>query len=146
MQVRVLNGPNLGRLGTREPDVYGATTHAQLAARLVGLGTELGLDVTVEQTDAEHELLAALHSAADEGAAVVLNAGALTHTSVALRDACAQLRSSLVEVHISNVHAREAFRHHSYVSAVATGVIVGLGVRGYELALRWLADEDVPRR
>lgn len=140
MQVRVLNGPNLGRLGTREPDVYGATTHGQLARRCVELGVELGLDVRVHQTDAEHELLGWLHAAADDAVAVVLNPGGLTHTSVALRDACAQLVAPLVEVHVSNVHAREEFRRHSYVSPVATGVVAGLGVRGYELALRWLAE------
>lgn len=141
MQVRVLNGPNLGRLGTREPEVYGSTTHEQLAARCVELGNELGLDVRVHQTDAEHELLGWLHDAADDAVAVVLNPGGLTHTSVALRDACAQLVAPLVEVHVSNVHAREEFRRHSYVSPVATGVVAGLGVRGYELALRWLAEE-----
>lgn len=141
MQVRVLNGPNLGRLGTREPEVYGSTTHAQLAARCVELGNELGLDVRVHQTDAEHELLGWLHAAADDAVPVVLNPGGLTHTSVALRDACAQLVAPLVEVHVSNVHAREEFRRHSYVSPVATGVVAGLGVRGYELALRWLAED-----
>ena len=141
MQVRVLNGPNLGRLGTREPEVYGATTHEELAQRCVEFGNELGLDVRVHQTDAEHELLGWLHAAADEAVPVVLNPGGLTHTSVALRDACAQLVAPLVEVHVSNVHAREEFRRHSYVSPVATGVVAGLGVRGYELALRWLAEE-----
>jgi len=141
VQVRVLNGPNLGRLGTREPEVYGATTHEELAQRCVEFGNELGLDVRVHQTDAEHELLGWLHAAADEAVPVVLNPGGLTHTSVALRDACAQLVAPLVEVHVSNVHAREEFRRHSYVSPVATGVVAGLGVRGYELALRWLAEE-----
>lgn len=139
MRVRVLNGPNLGRLGTREPEVYGATTHAELAERCVAVGEELGLDVTVAQSDAEHELIGWLHEAADAGDAVVLNPAGLTHTSVALRDACALLDGPLVEVHISNVHAREDFRRHSYVSPVATAVLAGLGVDGYEVALRWLA-------
>ena len=138
-RVLVLNGPNLGRLGAREPEVYGTTTHPELAALCVRGGAELGLAVQVRQTDSEAELLGWLHEAADAGVAVVLNAGALTHTSVALRDACAARTAPLVEVHISNVHAREEFRHHSYISAVASGVIVGLGVEGYVLALSWLA-------
>jgi 3-dehydroquinate dehydratase II len=139
MKVFVLNGPNLGRLGTRQVDVYGLTTYAGLAETCVRTGKELGLDVEVRQTDAEAEMLGWLHTAADESAAVVLNPGAWSHYSYALRDACALLRAPLVEVHISNIHAREEFRHHSVVSAVATGVICGLGVQGYRLALRWLA-------
>jgi 3-dehydroquinate dehydratase-2 len=139
MRVYVLNGPNLGRLGTREPSVYGSTSYADLVALCETTAKELGLDVDVRQTDAEHELLGWLHHAADEGAAVVLNAAAWTHTSVAVRDACAQLTGPLIEVHISNVHGREEFRHHSYLSAVATGVIVGLGIDGYRLALEHLA-------
>ena len=139
MKVFVLNGPNLGRLGTRQVDVYGLTTYAELAEMCVRTGKELGLDVEVRQTDAEAEMLGWLHTAADESAAVVLNPGAWSHYSYALRDACALLRAPLVEVHISNIHAREEFRHHSVVSAVATGVICGLGVDGYRLALRWLA-------
>ncbi|MEV1144759.1 type II 3-dehydroquinate dehydratase [Micromonospora sp. NPDC049799] len=138
-RVYVLNGPNLGRLGTRQPEVYGATTYADLVALCEATGRELGLDVTVRQTDAEHELLGWLHAAADEEAAVVLNPAAWSHYSVAVRDACALLRAPLVEVHISNIHAREEFRHHSVVSAVATGVICGLGVDGYRLALHHLA-------
>ena len=139
MNVLVLNGPNLGRLGTREPDVYGATTYADLVELCERTGRELGLDVSVRQTDHEGEMLGWLHEAADLGHAVVLNAGAWTHYSIAVRDACSQLTAPLLEVHISNVHKREEFRHHSYISAVATGVIVGLGVQGYVLALRWLA-------
>src|SRR4029453_4683755 len=99
----------------------------------------LGLDVTVRQTDAEHELLGWLHAAADERAAVVFKPGAGSHYSYGARDACAWLRAPLVEVHLSNIHAREEFRHHSVVSAVATGVICGLGVDGYRLALEHLA-------
>ena len=138
--VLVLNGPNLGRLGRREPDVYGRTTYADLVALCENTGAQLGLAVSVRQTEHEGELLGWLHEAADAGTPVVLNAAAWTHTSVAVRDACAQLTAPLVEVHITNVHAREAFRHHSYISAVASGVIVGLGVRGYALALRWVAE------
>jgi 3-dehydroquinate dehydratase II len=138
-RVYVLNGPNLGRLGTREPDVYGATTYADLVAMVESEGKVLGLDVAVRQTDAEHEMLAWLHAAADEQAPVVLNPGAWSHYSYAVRDACSQLRAPLVEVHISNIHAREEFRHHSVVSAVATGVIAGLGIDGYRLALQHIA-------
>ncbi len=140
--VLVLNGANLGRLGTREPAVYGSTTYAELVALCERTSAELGLAVEVRQTDHEGELLGWLHAAADSGTPVVLNAGAWTHTSVAVRDACSQLTAPLVEVHISNVHAREEFRHHSYLSAVASGVIVGLGVAGYALALRWIAGAD----
>ncbi len=138
-RVYVLNGPNLGRLGTRQVDVYGVMSYADLVALCESTGTGLGLDVVVRQTDAEHEMLAWLHAAADEQAPVVLNPGAWSHYSYALRDACAMLRARLVEVHISNIHAREDFRHHSVVSAVATGVICGLGVDGYRLALQHLA-------
>ena len=138
--VLVLNGPNLGRLGTREPAVYGHTTYADLVTLCKRSGRELGLSVAVRQTDHEGEMLGWIHEAADAETPVVLNAAGWTHTSVALRDACSQLRAPLVEVHISNVHAREEFRHHSYISAVASGVIVGLGVSGYTLALRWIAE------
>ena len=141
MKVLVLNGPNLGRLGTREPQIYGATSHLQLAELCMGTGKELGLDVEVRQTDNESEMLGWLHGAADASTPVILNAGAWTHYSIAVRDACASLTGPLVEVHISNVHAREEFRHHSVVSAVATGVIAGLGVAGYDLALRYIAGE-----
>jgi 3-dehydroquinate dehydratase-2 len=137
--VLVLNGPNLGRLGQREPEVYGRTTHDDLAAMIESEAAELGLSAVVRQSDSEAQLIGWVHGAADAGNPVILNAGGLTHTSIALRDACAELRAPLIEVHISNVHAREEFRHHSYLSAVATGVIVGLGVQGYLLALRYLA-------
>jgi 3-dehydroquinate dehydratase-2 len=139
MTVHVLNGPNLGRLGRRQPEIYGSTTYDDLVAIVEREAADLGLKVMVRQTDSEAELLGWVHAAADAAEPVVLNAGALTHTSVALRDACAELTAPLIEVHISNVHAREDFRHHSYLSAVATGVIVGLGVQGYLLALRYLA-------
>ena len=137
--VWVLNGVNLGRLGTREPGVYGSTTYAQLADRLIAVGGELGLDVDVRQTDDEATMIGWLQSAADGGIPVVLNPAAWSHYSIALRDAVAQRTADLIEVHISNVHAREEFRHHSVISAVASGVIAGLGTGGYELALRFLA-------
>jgi 3-dehydroquinate dehydratase II len=135
----VLNGPNLGRLGTREPDVYGRTTFADLMRLCEETGSRLGVDVTVRQTDAEHEMLGWLHAAADEGADVVLNPAAWSHYNIAVRDACGMLTGRLVEVHISNIHTREEFRHHSVVSAMATGVIAGLGVDGYRLAIEHLA-------
>ncbi|MEY7974332.1 type II 3-dehydroquinate dehydratase [Saccharomonospora xinjiangensis] len=137
--VHVLNGPNLGRLGTREPGVYGSTTYADLVRLCTETGSELGLDVTVRQTDHEGELVGWLHEAADAAAPVILNAGAWTHYSIAVRDAAAQLRAPWIEVHISNVYAREPFRHHSVLSDIATGVVAGLGVDGYRLALRWLS-------
>jgi 3-dehydroquinate dehydratase II len=143
--VLVLNGPNLGRLGRREPEVYGSTTHEELVTLIEREAGELGLTAVVRQSDNEADLLNWIHAAADAGDPVILNAGALTHTSVALRDACAELSAPLIEVHISNVHKREEFRHHSYLSAVATGVIVGLGVQGYMLALRYLASLGTER-
>ena len=133
MSVLVLNGPNLGRLGTREPEVYGRTTYAELDA----LCREAGAD-DVRQTDDEATMIGWLHEAADTGADVVINPGAWSHYSYALRDACTLVTGRLVEVHISQTHAREAFRHHSVVSAVATATITGLGVEGYRAALRYL--------
>ncbi|MFD5250917.1 type II 3-dehydroquinate dehydratase [Amycolatopsis sp. NPDC058340] len=139
MKVLVLNGPNLGRLGLREPGIYGSATHADLAATCVETGKELGIDVEVRQTDHEGEMVGWLHEAADAGWPVVLNAAAWTHYSIAVRDAAAQLTAPLIELHISNVHKREQFRHHSVLSDIATAVIAGLGVDGYPLALRWMA-------
>jgi len=138
-RVNVVNGPNLGRLGRREPDVYGRATHDDLVAMIEREAADLGLDVLVRQSDSEAQLLQWVHAAADAGEPLILNAGGLTHTSVPLRDACAELSAPLIEVHISNVYAREEFRRHSYVSPVATGVIVGLGAQGYLLALRYLS-------
>lgn len=139
MKALVLNGPNLGRLGSREPSIYGSETYADLVTLCERTATELGIEVEVRQTDHEGDMLGWLHEAADAGNPVVLNAGAWTHYSIAVRDACAMLTAPLIEVHISNVHQRESFRHTSYLSAVATGSIVGLGVEGYRLALSWLA-------
>ena len=139
MTILVLNGPNLGRLGPREPVIYGDASYTDLVALCRDAASELGVEVDVRQTDSEAELIGWLHEAADAAAPVVLNAAALSHTSIAIGDACAQLTAPLVEVHISNVHKREPFRHHSYVSAHASGLIVGLGFAGYALALRWLA-------
>ncbi|WP_423488970.1 type II 3-dehydroquinate dehydratase [Mycobacteroides sp. PCS013] len=137
MTIQVLNGPNLGRLGKREAAVYGSVTYEELVSLVGSEADSLGVDVQVRQTDSEAELLGWIHDAADAKDPVILNAGAFTHTSVALRDACAELTAGLIEVHISNVYAREEFRHKSYLSGLATGVIVGLGVQGYLLALRY---------
>lgn len=137
-RVLVLNGPNLGRLGRRQPHIYGSLTHDALAEHLVGTGRGLGLDVEVRQTDSEAEMLGWLHEAADAKLPVVLNPAAWTHYSIAVADAVAQV-DVVIEVHISNVHAREQFRHHSVVSQYATGVIVGLGLGGYDLALTHIA-------
>ncbi len=138
-RVLVLNGVNLGRLGSREPLVYGSTTHAELAATCVETGAQLGLDVEVRQTDDEAQMIGWVHEAADADLPVVLNSAAWSHYSYALRDACAQLTAPLIEVHISQTHAREQFRHHSVISAVATATITGLGIEGYRAALRFLA-------
>jgi 3-dehydroquinate dehydratase-2 len=139
MTIQVLNGANLGRLGTREPEIYGSTTYAQLVDLIETAARELGMDVVVRQTDDEGQLLRWIHEATDAGHPVVLNPASWSHTSIALHDALAALNTPLVEVHISNVHKREPFRHHSYVSSVADGVIAGLGVEGYVLALQWMS-------
>jgi 3-dehydroquinate dehydratase-2 len=143
--VLVLNGPNLGRLGSREPLIYGDTTHAELVELCERAGAELGLAVEVRQSDAEADLIGWIHEAADTHTPVVINAGAYTHTSIAIADAIAARTAPVVEVHISNVHKREEFRHHSYISAVASGVIVGLGVEGYVLALSWISSSGAGR-
>lgn len=142
MRVLVLNGPNLGRLGSREPDVYGHQDFPALVASCERVGKELGLDVEVRQTDDEAELVRWLHEAADERLPVVLNPAAFTHYSYALRDACAQRTAPLVEVHLTNPATRESFRHTSVVAGVATGTVAGFGLRSYELALRAIAAES----
>jgi len=136
----VLNGVNLGRLGTREPVKYGTTTYAELVALCEQTGKELGVEVEVRQTNVEAELIGWLHEAGDRSIPVVLNPAAWSHYSLALRDACAMLTAPLVELHITNIHKREEFRHHSVISGVADGVIAGLGIAGYPLALRWLTE------
>lgn len=141
-RVLLLNGPNLGRLGVREPDVYGALSYADLVEAGGRWGSELGLDVEVRQTDDESELVGWLHEAVDTRADVVLNPAAFTHYSYALRDAAAQVTKGglrLVEVHISNPYAREEFRHLSVVGPVATGTVAGFGFDSYRLALLALA-------
>lgn len=133
--VLVLNGPNLGRLGSREPEIYGSLTFEMLEKQCRETATGLGLSVDVRQTDDEAELVRWLHEAADAKWPVVLNPAAFTHYSYALRDACAQLRAPLIEVHITNPAAREEFRHTSVVAGVATGTIAGFGADSYRLAL-----------
>jgi 3-dehydroquinate dehydratase-2 len=140
--IQVLNGANLGRLGTREPAVYGTTTHAQLVELVETAAAQLGLHVQVRQTDDEGQLLRWVHEATDAADPIVVNPGGWTHTSVVLRDALAAHPGPVLEVHLSNIHRREEFRHHSYVSGVVTGVLAGLGVDGYVLALRYLAARD----
>lgn len=135
-KVYVLNGPNLNLLGLREPEIYGADTLDDIAGRLEDKAKELGLDVEVRQSNHEGHLCDWLHEAQAEGAkAVLLNAGAFTHTSLALYDAIRSIKTPVIEVHISNPQAREAYRHKSYVAMAAKGTIAGFGAYGYELAL-----------
>lgn len=138
-RVLVLNGPNLGRLGKREPSVYGSATYGDLVALCESSGTLLGLDVDVRQTEHEGQLITWVHEACDAATPIVLNAGALTHYSYALMDALKMRTAPLVEVHISNIAAREGFRHESVITPVADGIIAGFGFQGYELALRAVA-------
>ncbi|MET0987889.1 MAG: type II 3-dehydroquinate dehydratase [Steroidobacteraceae bacterium] len=136
-KILLLNGPNLNLLGTREPGIYGAGTLADITARLQTLAGELGHEIEAYQSNSEAELIGRIQSAPSVGVAYILfNPAAFTHTSIALRDALLAVGLPFIEVHLSNVHARESFRHHSYFSDVAHGTIVGLGAMGYELALR----------
>jgi len=139
----LLNGPNLGRLGVREPEIYGTATMTDLRAVAASWGSDLGLEVDVRQTDDEAELVSWLHEARDAPAHVVLNPAAFTHYSYALRDAAAPIPQAglcLIEVHLSNPHTREDFRHYSVVSGVATGTIAGFGFDSYHLALIAISD------
>jgi 3-dehydroquinate dehydratase II len=137
--VLVLNGPNLNLLGRRQPEIYGRETLADVEAACRDLAGTLGLAIDFRQSNAEHELIEAIHAARENAAAIVINPAAYTHTSVALLDALSAFEGPVIEVHISNVHRREAFRHHSYVSQRADGVIAGFGTEGYLLALRRVA-------
>jgi 3-dehydroquinate dehydratase-2 len=133
----LLNGPNLNLLGTREPAVYGAATLASIEQRSAAVAKELGHELTAFQSNAEHELIDRIHRAKGEGVAfIIFNPAGFSHTSVALRDALLGVAVPFIEVHLSNIHAREPFRRHSYFSDVAVGSVVGLGALGYELAIR----------
>ncbi len=133
----LLNGPNLNLLGTREPGLYGADTLETIVQRAAALARELGHELVARQSNAEHELVEIVQKAPAEGVSfLILNPGAFTHTSVALRDAILGVGLPFIEVHLSNVHAREPFRRHSYFSDIAVGQVVGLGALGYELAVR----------
>jgi 3-dehydroquinate dehydratase-2 len=138
-RILVLHGPNLNLLGTREPAVYGSTTIAQIDASLRELAASAGAVLDCAQSNHEGVLIDRIHLAREQGVSgIIINPGGLTHTSVALRDALAAVDIPVVEVHLSNVHRREEFRRHSYVSGVAVGVIAGLGAEGYRAALRYL--------
>ena len=139
-RILLVNGPNLNLLGTREPEIYGADTLADIETRATAVARECGHELAAFQSNAEHELIGRIHQAGRESTDfLILNPGAFTHTSVALRDAIAAVRLPFVEVHLSNVYAREAFRRESYFSDIAVGSIVGLGAFGYELAVRAVA-------
>jgi 3-dehydroquinate dehydratase-2 len=142
--VYLMNGPNLNLLGLRQPEIYGRETLADVEAAATALAADLGLRLRCLQSNWEGQLVDWIHQARDEAAGIVLNPGALTHTSVALLDALNAFDGTVIEVHISNVHKREAFRHHSFVSLRSDGIIVGCGVQGYELGLRRIAAVVLP--
>ena len=135
-QILVINGPNLNLLGVREPDHYGSDTLDSISEKLSAVASDLGANINFFQSNAEHEIVEKLHAARGSVDFVIINPAAFTHTSVAIRDALAGVAIPFIEVHLSNVHAREDFRKHSYFSDIAVGVISGLGAIGYELALR----------
>jgi len=145
--VVVLNGPNLNLLGKREPEIYGHETLADVEANCRRVGAELGLAIEFHQSNREYEIIDWIHEARETSGGIVINPAAFTHTSVAILDALNAYDNPVIEVHISNVHKREAFRHHSFVSTRADGVIAGFGTQGYQLALRRIArliDEKTP--
>ena len=145
-RILLLHGPNLNLLGTREPEKYGSTTLEQLEAHLTARAAKAGFQLDCLQSNHEGVLVDRIHTTRSDGTlSCIINAGALTHTSVALRDAFAGASLTFLEVHITNVHAREEFRHHSYLSAIARGIIVGFGVRGYDLAIDFLTNEYSPK-
>jgi 3-dehydroquinate dehydratase-2 len=136
-RILLLNGPNLNLLGSREPSLYGTRTLKEIEQRLIELARTGGHELITMQSNAEHELIDRIHAAKHDGTAfIIINPGALTHTSIALRDAFTGIALPFIEVHLSNIFAREGFRHHSYLSDIAAGGIFGLGPIGYELALQ----------
>lgn len=139
-RILVLNGPNLNLLGTREPEKYGTETLEDIELRLRTLADKAGARIEFVQSNAEHELVEAIHGAHQQSDCIIINPGAFTHTSIAIRDALLAVSVPFIEVHLSNVHAREEFRQRSYLSDVALGVITGLGARGYEFALQAALD------
>lgn len=138
-KIFILNGPNLNLLGKRQPDIYGHDTLDDVAANCAALGADLGLSIELKQSNFEGGIVEMIHDAREQAAGIIINPGAYTHTSVAILDALNTFEGPVFEVHISNVHKRESFRHHSYVSLRADGVMAGFGVQGYELALRRMA-------
>jgi 3-dehydroquinate dehydratase-2 len=135
-QILLLNGPNLNLLGSREPEIYGSATLPQIEARLMALARSKGHDLVTAQSNAEHELVGRIQTAKQDGVEfAIINPGAFTHTSIALRDAFLAAALPFIEVHLSNIYGREEFRHRSYLSGIAVGCIVGLGAQGYELAI-----------
>jgi 3-dehydroquinate dehydratase-2 len=147
MSILLLNGPNLNLLGTREPHIYGADTLPQIEAELAQIAADAGVRLACLQSNHEGVLIDRIHAARTDGTQhIIINPGGLTHTSVALRDALAGVALPFIEVHISNVHKREAFRHHSFLSDIAAGVIVGLGVNGYRLALSHVLQQRTTAR
>lgn len=138
-KVLILNGPNLKLLGQRQVDIYGGETLADIESDCAALAAELGLEIDLRQSNHEGELIDWIHQARGTTAGIIINPGAYSHTSVALLDALNTYEAPVVEVHISNIHKRESFRHHSYVSLRADGVIAGCGTQGYQLALRHVA-------
>jgi len=136
-RILLLNGPNLNLLGTREPHIYGSATLADIEGKLKALCASKGHELIAAQSNAEHELIGKVHAAKADGTGfIIINPGAFTHTSIALRDAFLSVGVPFIEIHLSNVFARETFRHHSYLSDIAVGCIYGLGPIGYELALQ----------
>jgi len=138
-KIFILNGPNLNLLGKRQPEIYGHDTLEDVATNCAALGRELGLEIDLKQSNFEGGIIEMIHDAREQAAGIIINPGAYTHTSVAILDALNTFDGPVFEVHISNVHKRESFRHHSYVSLRADGVMAGFGVQGYELALRRMA-------
>lgn len=140
MKIMVINGPNLNLLGTRKPEIYGQTTLAEIEQRLTALAKELSVELVCYQSNHEGELVTAIQKARGVYDYILLNAAAYTHTSVALRDAIEAAEVPTIEIHLSNIHARETFRHHSMIAPVCVGQIAGLGAKGYELALRYAVE------